>query len=98
MTNALKNFVTALVHDIREAFHDDDGRTSFTRLATAALVYASIRWVGHVVYATHHLPSPTELVGLGTFMGFLLGINRSDNIAAAIRGTSQPVQTPPDQH
>lgn len=57
----------------------DNGKLSFSRIATAAWITASITWVSCYFCATRMLPDGGQLGGIASVCGALYGANKIGN-------------------
>jgi hypothetical protein len=67
----------------RGVFSDGD-QPSFSRVASAILLIFAVGWVSSIVWHTHKLPDPGELMALGGFMTLFYITNRGTTIASDI--------------
>lgn len=78
---------------LQSVFSEDDGQGSYSRVASGAIVVATLAWVSHVVWKTGALP---DLTGPATFIclaaGSHYGINKASDIISAFKGNQPPQQ------
>jgi hypothetical protein len=75
----------------------EDGVTgSYSRCASATIVFCTVAWITFLVFRTRLMPDLTgPLAFLTGGVGIHMGINKASEIATAIKGTPPPPATPP---
>jgi hypothetical protein len=74
----------------------EDGVTgSYSRCASATIVFCTVAWITFLVVRTKLMPDLTgPLAFLTGGVGIHMGINKASEIATAIKGTPQPPNPP----
>lgn len=62
----------------REAFSEDDGVASWSRIGSGVALLAVIVWVTHIVMKTHALP---DFSGATFFISALYGTNKASEVS-----------------
>jgi len=76
---------------LREAFSEDDGRGSCSRLMMAFHAVAAVAWGTHFVLHTHVIPDPVTMAGLTGFITAPYAVNK---MHAAVTAFSSSEKTP----
>lgn len=77
---------------IKSLFSEEDGKASFSRVATLFLLLVAIGWVTHLVRLNHALP---DLSGLTLFVSVLYGVNKIGNAIEPITKPTPPAPPAP---
>lgn len=80
---------------LREVF-SDGGQGSYSRLASGAVVLATLFWVSYLVIKNHSMPDlggPSLLIGTSSTAHY--GVNQIQNIVGMLKGTGN---APTDTH
>jgi len=67
MKELLKSYISNSSQFLKEAFSDDDGSPSSSRLILGVCALSVIAWGTHVVVHTHSLPDPTAMAAATAF-------------------------------
>lgn len=72
---------------LKTAFTEDGTIGSYSRIASAAIVLATIAWVSFLVFKHGTMPDLTgPLSFLTTGVGVHMGVNKASEIMAAVKG------------
>ena len=74
---------------LRSMFSEEDGKSSFSRVATALLLLLALGWVTHLVMRNHALP---DFGGLTIFISALYGLNKVGNAVELVRNQRRYVR------